>query len=280
MKIDFHTHTWPDRVAAVAVPSLKARSNSDGFTDGTNAGLSQSMKEAGVDLSIVLPVITNPASNSKINQNAAKVNETTEETGIFSFGGIHPEASNLKELVHECKELGLKGLKLHPDYVGIPFNDIRIKNIISYAEEEGLVVVTHAGMDIGLYPPIQCTIDMIIEVMKEVAPSRLILAHMGGWMNWEEVNERLPEYPVYLDTAFSIGQIPWIKEEGHKPYHMMVNGTFEKMVHTFGADRICFATDSPWADQKEYVELIQNMQLTDAEKEQIFSGTAKKLLAL
>ena len=288
--IDFHTHTFPDKIAAPALDSLQASSNSRAHTDGTVSGLKDSMDKAGIDISIILPVVTNPVKTSSMNQYAARLNEGFEETGVFSIGGIHPDTPDMKAVIKEAAKLGLKGLKLHPDYYGIMFNDIKMKRLMSMASEEGLFILTHAGMDIGLYPPICCTIDSIIDVLKDVKPETLILAHMGGWMNWEEVMERLApvvaDYNsssdegkgVYLDTAFSIGEIDWLDERYHKSYHQMSDDCFRRMVKVFGADRILFATDSPWADQKDYVDRLYNMGLSENELEKIFHINAEIIL--
>jgi Predicted metal-dependent hydrolase of the TIM-barrel fold len=280
MIIDFHTHTFPDKIAESSIKVLEENSDTLGYTDGTNRGLMESMKRAGIDMSVILPVVTNPEKTSHINKFAAEVNETTAETGLISFGGIHPDSENYKDLIRECKELGLKGIKLHPDYYGVMFNDIRIKRIVSYASEMGLIVLTHAGMDIGLYPPLCCSIDSILEVIREVSPEKLVLAHMGGWMNWEEVTERLAGENVWLDTAFSLGEINWRDKSNHKPYHMLSDEMFVKMVRAFGSDRVLFATDCPWADQKNYVNHILNAGLTDEERENIFHNNAERLLGL
>ena len=272
MIIDFHTHTFPDKIAAPALESLKSSSESVAHTDGTNSGLAISMAESGVDISIVLPVVTNPQKASSMNCYAARMNEefllSDRTSGIFSIGGIHPETPDIKAVLKEAAELGLKGIKLHPDYYGVMFNDIRIKRIIDIASEIGLFIITHAGMDIGLYPPICCTIDSILDVLRDVRPETLVLAHMGGWMNWEEVTVRLApvmkEYNknasvgkgVYLDTAFSIGEIEWLDPAKHKDYHQMPDAQFAEMIEAFGEDRILFATDSPWAEQKDYVERV------------------------
>lgn len=289
--IDFHTHTFPDRIAAAALNSLKHDSETVPHTEGTNSDLRRSMDEAGVDISIVLPVVTNPAKSSSMNNYAARINEEFEQTGIFSIGGIHPESPNIREVIREAADLGLKGLKLHPDYYGIEFNDIRIKRVVDIASENGLFIITHAGMDIGLYPPICCSIASIMDVMKDVRPEALVLAHMGGWMNWEEVTEVLGPFcneynnncsgrGVYLDTAFSIGEIEWLDPDSHKAYHQMSDDQFRRMVETFGSDRILFATDSPWAEQRDYVDRIYNMGLTPPELEQIFHENAEHILGL
>lgn len=307
MIIDFHTHTFPDRLAAAALDSLQSDSHSRAHTDGTNSGLASSMGESGVDISIVLPVVTNPLKSSSMNNYAARVNEAfyEKESGIFSIGGIHPETPDIKTVLKEVSDLGLKGIKLHPDYYGVMFDDIRIKRIIDIASELGLFVITHAGMDIGLYPPICCTIDSIINVIEDVRPETLILAHMGGWMNWEEVTEVLApvvrDYNssfdvssksddgaaskgIYLDTAFSIGEIEWLAPENHKDYHQMSDDMFKHMVEVFGADRILFATDSPWAEQKDYVDRVGKLiregfgDLAEDMLDRIYSKNAEQIL--
>lgn len=281
--IDFHTHTFPERMAASALDTLQKESESRAHTDGTVKGLRDSMDKAGIDVSIVLPVVTNPIKASSMNNYAARQNEDFDTTHIFSIGGIHPDTPDVKNVIKEAAHLGLKGLKLHPDYYGVMFDDIRMKRIIDTASEQGLFIITHAGMDIGLYPPICCTIDSILNVIKDVQPETLILAHMGGWMNWEEVTERLAPViskGIYLDTAFSIGEIDWINPDTHKDYHQMSDDQFLKMVKSFGSEHIVFATDSPWAEQKDYVDRMNKMRLSDEELENIFHKNAESLIAL
>ena len=61
MLVDFHTHCFPDRLASRAIPKLSATGGIKPYTDGTASGLQGSMKEAGIFLSVVLPVATSVA---------------------------------------------------------------------------------------------------------------------------------------------------------------------------------------------------------------------------
>ena len=56
MIIDFHTHTFPDKIAARAIAQLEQASHSRAFTNGTVEGLKASMRKAGIDASVVMPV--------------------------------------------------------------------------------------------------------------------------------------------------------------------------------------------------------------------------------
>lgn len=280
MIIDFHTHTFPDAMAAKTVGILQQKSGTIPFSDGTVKGLSFRAKSAGVDLSIVLPVITNPASTLKINRFAATQNESAKETGVFSFGGMHPDTPDVKCAIKEIRDLGLKGIKIHPAYQQTPLNDIKYKRIVGYAEEAGLIVVSHGGLDIGVDGSWSSP-QMAAELIEDVKPERLVLAHMGGWEQWQDVKNFLCGKKVYLDTAFCAVDFAYRKDfpaEKQKP--VLNEKDFTEIIKLHGADKILFGTDSPWGDEKTQVDFINGLDLTEAEKSAIFCDNAKKLLGI
>ena len=278
--IDFHTHTFPDAIAEKTILSLEGRSHTRAFSDGTVSGLSLKIKEAGVSLAVVLPVVTNPLKAEKINRAAALVNEETKNTHVFSFGGIHPDTPNYKEELKLIKELGLKGVKLHPAYQQVAFNDIRYQRIVGEAESLGLITVVHGGIDIGIAgewaSPRQTRL-----LYEAVKPQKLVVAHMGGWQLWSEVEDYLLETDLLFDTAFSLGDIAYQDDfPKESRVKQLTKEKFAALVKKMGAERVLFGTDSPWTGHKEQIGLIQSCPLTDEEKALILGGNAKKLLEL
>lgn len=166
MVIDFHTHVFPEKLVASAVKSLEEKSGVPAKTNGCIDGLLASMKEAGVSRSIVLPVVTAPKQFSGINKFAASINDEYSDC-LTSFGGIHPDSEDYKGQLKFLKDEGFVGIKLHPDYQGVMFNDIRYKRIVDYASELDMIIQVHAGVDIGLPEPVHCTPKMALEVMSE-----------------------------------------------------------------------------------------------------------------
>ncbi len=276
MIIDVHTHVYPEKIAGKAVSKLERVSGVPAKVNGVKSGLTASMERAGVDYSLLLPVATSAKQVDKINEEAGETNARGEETGLLSFGGIHPDTDNYKEVLRRVKALGLKGIKLHPDYQGTFFDDIRYKRIVAYATELGLYIMVHAGEDIGLPDPIHCRPDHVLEMMADTGTDKLILAHMGGWRLWEEVKEKLAgNRNLYFDTAFSMTNL---ERDGVKG--MLDEEQFVDLVRAHGSDRILFGTDSPWSDQKSCVDWIEKTALTGEEKEQIFSGNARRILGI
>lgn len=260
--IDFHTHIFPEKIAGKTISFLAEISHTDPFLKADEADLRRSVKEAGLEASVILPVVTKPSQFESINQFASHFTEGE----LISFGGIHPGNENYKECLKTIKGYGLKGIKLHPDYQQTDFNDIRYKRIVDYASELGLIISVHAGVDIGYPDPVHCTPKMSREVIDEVKPEKLVLAHMGGNNMWEEVEELLVGQNVMFDTAFCFGNIP--------------DEQFLSIVKNHGADKILFATDSPWAPQSEYARYLNDLPMSEQEKNLIGSENAKKLLKL
>lgn len=149
MIIDFHTHIFPEKIASRAIASLEQKAKMRAHVSGVEASLRASMDKSGVDLSIILPVVTNPHQFETVNRVAVETNEHTKETGLLSFGGIHPDNDNYREIIQFLAGHGCKGIKVHPVYQGVAIDDIRFLRIIDCAEEYGLVTITHAGYDIG-----------------------------------------------------------------------------------------------------------------------------------
>ena len=214
-------------------------------------------------MSVILPVVTRPEQFQTVNNCAAQINEEYKGR-LLSFGGIHPGSQNYKQELHYIKSLGLKGIKLHPDYQGTMFDVKSYRNIIDYASELGFVIVTHAGVDIGMPTPVHCPPEKALSVIEEVRPPRLVLAHMGGWQQWVRVEELLAGTDVYFDCAFCAD---YLSAE-----------QFERIVRKHGADRILFATDSPWEDPRQTIHWIESTSLTEEEKAKLYAGNAHTLL--
>ncbi len=265
MIIDFHTHIFPEKIAGKTIESLEKLSGITASTNGTLEGLLASMEHTGVDMSVIMPVATKPSQMESINAYAKEICEKYPGK-LISFGGIHPDCDDYKKELKLIKEMGLCGIKIHPDYQGVMIDDVRFMNIIDYASELGLIILTHAGIDIGLPEPVHCPPDRMRKVLDKIKPEKMIVAHYGGWKQWQEVYEYLAGENVYLDTAFTFD---FIEKE-----------MFLKILKKHDENKILFATDSPWSHAARDIEAVKNLPVDDGIKQKIFSENAKKILNL
>jgi predicted TIM-barrel fold metal-dependent hydrolase len=68
-----------------------------------------------VDISVVLNIATNARQQKSVNDFASSINNNRD---IISFGSVFPYSEDVFDELERIKELGLKGVKLHPDYQG------------------------------------------------------------------------------------------------------------------------------------------------------------------
>jgi len=277
MLIDFHTHTFPERIAAYALSKMQAAGGLRAYTDGTEACIRASMHRAGVDWSVVLPVATNPTKVHSMNDGFF---ERSGRDGLLYFGCIHPDMPGWSAELERIAQAGLRGVKIHPEYQDTDIDDIRYLRILERAGELDLTVVMHAGDDIGFPGMVRSSPSMIRNALRQLGPVRFVAAHMGGWKCWGPEVDALAETGVWLDSSFSLGEITplegldWPEEKRR----LLREEEFCAMVRLFGSERILFGTDSPWTDQKQSVEQLLALPLTEEEKQNILWKNAQKLL--
>ena len=269
MVIDFHTHVFPDRIAERTISSLAQRGGIKAHSDGTLTGLLSSMKTAGIDLAVNLPPLTSPKQFDSILGFAKELNSMhCDGPRVISFAGIHPEEPDALSRLCEISEAKIVGIKIHPDYQGRFIDDELYVKILCEAKRLGLITVTHAGYDVG-FPgqPVRCTPLRILRLLDKIGgyPS-LVLAHIGSNDMSKEVLDVLAGEDVYFDTAYTLQDID--------------RGLFLRILERHGADKVIFATDSPWRNQAEQIKILKGLGLGADTEDKILSKNAKRLLGI
>ena len=269
MIIDFHTHVFPDKIAQSTISTLSQSAGIPAHFDGTKAGLLQSMERSGVEISVVLPVMTSARQFESVNRFAKELNDEFEMSGkgLISFGGIHPECEDIPQKIVYLKENGFKGIKIHPEYQNAYIDDDRYVEIVKCAKDNDLIVITHAGLD-GAFRDgeIKCTPKRVSNLLNKVNYGKLVLAHYGGYSLWQEFYEHLAGGDFYIDTSVVLDEID--KE------------LFVQILQKHGADKVLFATDGPWKDGEQFVKIMQNMGLGQEQLQKITYKNAQKLLGI
>lgn len=265
MIIDFHTHIFPEKIAERTMKSLIAASNYPHFTDGTAKGLYKSMQEAKVDYSVNLPILTNPESFYRTLDHLLTERKAFDK--IISFAAIHPRCEDIPDKIAVIKQAGFIGIKLHPLFQNEPIDSEKSEFLIDLAAKAGLLIMIHPGFDISFPECKHAEPKKIVRMLEDVKPKGVILAHMGALEYWEEVEDTVCGRDVYFDTSFST--------------HLLGEKNFVRLVKKHGVEKILFGTDSPWCDQKSYVELINSFSsLTSEEKQMILYKNGAKLLKI
>lgn len=263
MVIDFHTHIYPDHIARRTVTAVCERSKIQAYTDGTLKGLKKSMEKAGIDISVVAAVPTKPDQVKTIQRWLTKI----RQPGIEALAALHPDAPLSSGQIKKLKEQGFRGFKLHPDYQDFYVDEPRMFPIYEKIAENNMFILFHAGVDRGLPYPVHGTPERFAKVHNAIPELTIVTAHLGGEDVYEETIRYILGKNIYMDTSFLLRKAPY---------------TFlERVFKEHPIERIMFASDSPWTDQKEELEfLLQLPFLSDDGKEKICFKNAARLLGL
>ena len=268
MIIDFHTHNFPDTLAPKAMEALKLNcaDNPDivAHTDGTAQDAKRVLTLAGIDRAVVCNIATNPRQEQKVNSYAISL---LESDFFIPLGSIHPDSENKRAELSRLRDAGIKGIKLHPDYVGIELCDERYDEIFSLLCEFDMFCVVHAGYDPISPEKVHATPEMFRAVVDKYPALRLVAAHMGGFAKAEGVIRHLVGTNIYLDTSLSSLR----RGERELLY---------KILSEHRPDRLLFGTDTPWTEASEELEFVKNAPLSEERLQRIVYKNALELLGL
>lgn len=263
MLIDFHTHAFPEKIAARAVGSLSY--GSGGMvpqTDGTCSRLKTEMDRDGVDLSVVLSIATNAKQQHNVNDFAIEINR---DNRIAAFGSVHPDAPDALEELERIASAGLKGVKFHPEYQCFYAHEERMKPIYRKISQLGLITVFHAGHDIGFAPPYHCMPEHLLGALKWLDVP-VVAAHWGGYGAGLAVLDQLCTENLFFDTSMGYGCIP-------KPIAQAI-------IDKHSPGKLLFGSDMPWHRPEWELRLLNSLDLSDTDKEKILFRNAMSLLKL
>lgn len=263
---DAHAHCFPDAIAGRAVTQLAEKASIPCYTDGTFDGLYR-YEAVGASGFCILPIATKPSQTRSINRFAASLNGTRggdQSMRVVSFGSIHPASEDVKGELDELCALGLKGVKLHPEYQEFYADDPAVFPLYRAIFDRGLILHFHAGEDLGFPPPVRGAADRLAKVCDAFPDAVIVAAHMGSFQQWDLAETHLAERPnLYLDTSFAA---EW-----------MDAGRFRALVRRHGADRVLFGTDAPWSDFAAARDAVLCSGLSEEELRSVFWDNAARL---
>ncbi len=258
--IDFHTHIYPDKIADRATVAIGNFYNLQMERVGSLETLLENSEKAGIDRCVVHSVATSPKQVETIND-FIKAEVDAHPDRLSGFGTLHQDYEDKIGEAQRIIDMGLKGIKLHPDTQMFNVDDERMLPLYDCVQGK-LPVLLHCGdyrYDFS-HP------RRVARICRMFPKLTVIGAHFGGWSVWEEAYEYLKDTNCMLDTSSSSA--------------LTGPELFEKLIHAYGADRLLFGTDFPMWDSVEELKRFMNVRLTNEEREKILFRNAENLLNL
>ena len=246
--IDFHTHAggWASIGMKFDVPKFI-----------------EVMDSSGVDISCINCIFHGKARRSN-DIVSAIVKENPDRFAGVGFVTPHYPDECINELERCFDQLGMKFLKIYPDYFGKPVDDPGYYPIFEWADQRNLVIMCHSSYGTGSVSDSLTSPLRFIGLSDRYPNIRWVLAHSGndtpGQIQAVTAGQSSPN--IFLETCTSFG----------------AQGTIEFLVQGVGGDRVLFGSDMPLLDGKFGVGRIVTANISEDDKKKILGLNAMKLL--
>jgi len=256
---DIHTHVYPDVIAARASRNIRDYYHLGDDMDGTISTLLERGSAAGVTRYLILPVAVKPEQAHTIN--GFTLQQVRQQDCFIGFGTVHPGMNDLMEEVERIPQMGLRGIKIHPDCQHFNIDDPRMYPVYE-AIQGRLPMMMHLGDERYNYSH-PARLRRVLDLFPEL---EVCAAHFGGHTMYETAKEYLSDTNCILDISSTL--------------MFLDKKTAESYVNHYGAERLAFGSDYPVWDPVREVDLFLSLDLTADQQEQIAWKTAERFLKL
>ena len=259
MKIyDAHTHIFPEKIAEKASKSISAfYGGAAMYSPALISNLLKGGKKVGCEKFLVCSSAVVPSQVFGINDFISYSCRCNPE--FVGLGSMHPEYHFIPDELDRLKELGLLGIKLHPDFQHFDIDSEKAIYMYSECEKRGLSVLFHMGDDRYDYS----APERLAKIAKKFPELKIHAAHFGGYQAWKTAFSVLePLENLYFDTSSSL---PFIDRD-----------TALRFIDKHGADKFMFGTDFPMWDPQEELDRFLSLGLDKTAEEMILHSNFEK----
>ena len=220
-----------------------------------------------------------------INQNKWLYEEIKNEKNLIGFGTINFDIGSINEQVKEIKELGFKGIKIHPAAQEVKVDGRELFEVYAEAEKQGLFVSFHTGLH--WHRIRDYSMLLFDEVAYNFPNLKFSMEHVGGYSFFKEAllimnnNSRkgnnvyagLTSISMEEDALGNLRQGAW----------SLTDDDLCTLIHQTGEKNSIFGLDFPYKNveyTKNAIERIKNLPITEDAKKGILGENLKAVLNL
>ena len=272
-KIDSHIHLLPDDVIRANIGCGDPFVDYGGVSDYLNI-----MEENNIECAFVMPfndpyMMSMDFTIDTVHSNIQRI-ATIAPKRLCCFADVDIRkdiTQTITELEKVLKQKEFIGIKLHPTNTGYPIDGAYYDGIFQYANNNGVLVEIHSYPREHLTDDV-CSPSRIKNVLNKYPRLKVSIAHLGGFQ-YEEL--------YGLNGYFNISSIlpDLVNRFG-------IEGA-NRGLRLIGVDKLVFATDypdsrclQPTEIYKAYFEMLDKMDFTKEEAEQICKYNALKMIGI
>lgn len=239
--------------------------------------LVSSMEEAGIDYSLV---ITDRHSDySKMNSviELLKKFPKIKVIGDMSYANLNDK--EIKRLCDYLKVGKIQGVKFYLGYEDYFPNDKRFNPIYSFCQKNNFPVVFHTGvLETGYKGLLKQSHPLNVDEVANAFPNlKIVMAHIGNPWLMDCAAVLMKNKNVYADTSGFFTEYQSVTKQ---EIEFFVKKMEELRDFMGGFEKLLFGTDFPLYNQKEYLDAVKLLSLSEKETELVFWKNANSIYNL
>ncbi len=246
---DAHAHIYKPKIAEKASQVIGEFYRTPmAVDDAISDKLEQQGDLIGTDRYLVCSAATDVRQVDSINRFIA--DECQAHPKFVGLGTSHQEVEDVDAVLDQVQALGLKGIKLHPDFQKFNIDDPRMMPLYRGAAKRGLIMMFHVGderPEVDFSSP-----ERLSRVLDQVPDLRCHAAHFGCCR--QATMRPLPLMANQLAGAD-------IMYDTSSTFAWYTLDELCDLIDLIGTDRLMWGTDFPMWDHREELKTLFDLRL-------------------
>jgi predicted TIM-barrel fold metal-dependent hydrolase len=204
---------------------------------------------------------------------------------LVGFGTLDLRRDDLRDQVRRVVDLGLRGLKMHPNVQ--EFDLLGPEALLAYeaAQEAGLFVSFHSG--VHRYRIQHYNVLKFDEIAWRFPDLRFSMEHVGGWAFFTDavavICNNIPFPPVPGKKCRVYGGLTSVFTPDYIRMWYMPPERMTELVRQVGAEQLIFGLDFPYnleENTRMGLSALQDLPVSEGEREAILGGNLREVLGI
>ena len=258
------------------------------FPESVNAGgtidrLLRMLDECGIEEAVCFAPFSHQVGLAGIHHNRWLAQELKTRSRLVGFGTLDFAREDIRDQVREVRELGLRGLKLHPNAQQFDILSPGALAACAAAQELGLFISFHSG--VHQYRIADYNLLKFDEVAWQFPDLHFSLEHVGGWAFFSEavavITNNIPFPPVPGRKCRVYGGLTSVFTPHYNRLWYMPRERMLELLAQVGAEQLIFGLDFPYnleENTKMGLQAIQELPLSEQQRAMILGENLRELI--
>lgn len=252
--------------------------------NGTIERLLKLLDACGIEQAVCFAPFPHQCAGKNVDPNAWLAEELKQHSDrLVGFGTIDTSRADVRAQTLRAMDLGLRGLKLHPNAQRFDILSPRIFEIYDACQELGLFITFHTGVHQARLE--ETRVLRFDDIAWSFPRLRFSMEHVGGYHFFNEAlavifNHVPPPWETGVCNVYA--GLASVFTADHNRFWYLSNDRIKELAAQVGVRQLIFGLDFPYnleAQTQLGLNTIRSL-FTPAEQEQILGGNLRRELAM